>query len=125
MDEDKLKYYSIGEVSDLLDVKESTLRYWEKEFKILKPGRTESNRRIYSDKDIEVIKRIIYLLNDLKYTIAGAREEIEKEKKIKHEKAELTKSKTGIEKKGKNTKKIKEELKDILEILDLNRKKDL
>ena len=69
MNEDKVKYYSIGEVSDILDVKESTLRYWEKEFKILKPQRTDSNRRIYSNEDIEAIKKIMYLLNDLKYTI--------------------------------------------------------
>ncbi len=77
--ENKIVYYSIGEVSNILDVKESTLRYWEKEFDQLKPKRSDSNRRVYSNDDIEMIKKIMHLLVDMKYTIAGAKEELEKE----------------------------------------------
>ncbi len=120
-DNDKVKQYSIGEVSSILGVKESTLRYWEKEFDILNPDRTDSNRRVYTDNDINLIKMIIHLLNDLKYTIAGAKEEINKHKtnnQNNHKKNNQYKN-VNIKNEYKN---IKKELKDILNILDESKK---
>ena len=47
------KYYKINEVAEILNIPESTLRYWEKRFTIIKPKRTESGRRMYTPDDIE------------------------------------------------------------------------
>lgn len=123
MANDEIKYYSIGEVSDLLDIKESTLRYWQKEFDELDPERTDTNRRIYTKKDIKIIKRIMYLLNDLKYTIAGAKEELAKENENiiinDNELSNENKKNENENKKNDETKKeIKKELEMILELLD-------
>ena len=52
------KYYKINEVAEILNIPESTLRYWEKRFTIIKPKRTESGRRMYTPDDIEKIRKI-------------------------------------------------------------------
>jgi DNA-binding transcriptional MerR regulator len=67
------QYFKIGEVSDLLGVKPYVLRYWEKEFRLVRPQKTRTNQRIYARKDVELIARIKHLLYDEKYTIAGAK----------------------------------------------------
>ena len=67
-------YYSIGEVSDILDVKKYVLRYWEKEFFSLSPAKNSAGNRVYKEKDINLLKLIKYLLYDKKYTIEGANE---------------------------------------------------
>ena len=67
-------YYSIGEVSDILDVKKYVLRYWEKEFFSLSPSKNSAGNRVYKEKDINLLKLIKYLLYDKKYTIEGANE---------------------------------------------------
>ena len=56
------KYYSITEVSELCDIKSHTLRFWEKEFKDLKPITRKGNRRYYQKADIDLIKKIQSLL---------------------------------------------------------------
>ena len=56
------KYYSISEVSELCSVKPHTLRFWENEFKDLKPITRKGNRRYYQKKDIEMIEKIQSLL---------------------------------------------------------------
>ena len=67
------KYYSITEVSELCDIKSHTLRFWEKEFKDLKPVTRKGNRRYYQKDDIALIKKIQYLLYEDGMTIAGAK----------------------------------------------------
>ena len=64
--EDKLskKFYKIGDVAEILDIPTSTLRFWEKEFTIIKPKRNAKNVRVYTVKDIESIKMIYYLVKD-------------------------------------------------------------
>jgi len=66
-------FYSIGEVSDIVDVDDYTLRYWEKEFKQLSPRRRSGGIRMYVKKDIDLIMRIKYLLYNRKFTIDGAK----------------------------------------------------
>lgn len=74
-DPEKLKlYYTIGEVSEMLDVNQSLLRYWESEFKTIKPKRSPKGTRYYSQKDIEEIKLIHYLLKERKLKIEGAKQ---------------------------------------------------
>ena len=69
---DKL-YFKIGEVSRLADVAPHVLRYWESEFRDIKPKRATSKQRLYRREDVELILIIKNLLHFQGYTIAGAR----------------------------------------------------
>jgi len=72
---DKL-YFKIGEVCKITDVEPYILRYWESEFKLIKPYRTKSNQRLYRKKDVEAVLKIRKMLYDQKYTIAGAKKKL-------------------------------------------------
>ena len=71
------KYYSISEVSELCSVKPHTLRFWESEFKDLKPITRKGNRRYYQKEDIKIIKRIQDLLYKEGLTISGVRKNLQ------------------------------------------------
>lgn len=73
---DKL-YFKIGEVGKLADVPTHVLRYWESEFKGIKPKRASSKQRLYRREDVKLILQIKSLLHEQGYTIAGARKLIE------------------------------------------------
>jgi len=75
------QYFKIGEVSEILDVEPYVLRYWESEFKILKPTRTRARQRLYHKKDLELLLEIKHLLYDEKFTIAGAKKRLQEMKK--------------------------------------------
>jgi DNA-binding transcriptional MerR regulator len=72
---DKL-YYSITEVSELTGVKPHVLRYWETEFKALKPKKNRAGNRTYRSSDIKLIMLIKKLLYDDGFTIAGAKKKL-------------------------------------------------
>ncbi len=72
---DKL-YYKIGEVSKITGVKPHVLRYWESEFREIKPYKSRSLQRLYRKKDIEIILRIKKLLYAEMFTISGAKRKI-------------------------------------------------
>ena len=55
-------YFKIGEVAELLDLPTHVLRFWESEFKRIKPKRTSAGQRLYRRKDVELIVEIKYLL---------------------------------------------------------------
>jgi DNA-binding transcriptional MerR regulator len=76
---DKL-YYSISEVSQMLGITLSNLRFWEKEFKQLKPRRNPQGTRFYTNEDITLLKQIIYLVNDQNLTLEGARQRLSQKK---------------------------------------------
>ena len=67
------RYFTIGEVSDLCDVKPHVLRYWEQEFPQLKPVKRRGNRRYYQRQDVLMIRQIRSLLYEQGFTIGGAR----------------------------------------------------
>ncbi len=67
------KYYSIKEVSEMLEIPESTLRYWEKEFKEIKPKKNANGVRHYTLDDIEQIKLVNHLVKEKSLTIKGAK----------------------------------------------------
>lgn len=73
------RYFTIGEVSELCDVKSHVLRYWETEFPSLKPVKRRGNRRYYQRHDVLVIRQIRGLLYEEGYTIGGARQRLEAE----------------------------------------------
>lgn len=67
------KVYRIGEVANILKVKTSVLRFWESEFPQIRPKRTETGQRYYSEKDMYTLKRIHFLLYQEGMTINGAK----------------------------------------------------
>ncbi len=71
------RYFTIGEVSTLCDVKPHVLRYWENEFPNLKPVKRRGNRRYYQRHDVIMIRQIRSLLYEHGYTISGARIKLE------------------------------------------------
>ena len=73
------RYFTIGEVSQLCDVKPHVLRYWEQEFPQLKPVKRRGNRRYYQRQDVLTIRQIRALLYDHGFTIGGARQRLEGE----------------------------------------------
>lgn len=75
------QYYSIGDVAAMFKENTSLIRYWEKEFSILKPKKNKKGDRFFRPEDIKNLKMIYHLLRERKYTIEGAKEF------IKHNKA--------------------------------------
>ena len=73
---DKL-YFRISEVSKLTGLEPYVLRYWETEFKLIKPVRTKSRHPLYKRKDLDVIFEIKRLLYEEQYTIAGAKKKLD------------------------------------------------
>jgi len=70
---DQKVFYRIGEVSDLARIKPHVLRYWETEFSVLRPQKSSTNQRLYTQQDIEIILLLKKLLYEEGFTIAGAR----------------------------------------------------
>ncbi|MFA5682996.1 MAG: MerR family transcriptional regulator [Lysobacteraceae bacterium] len=73
------RYFTIGEVSELCEVKPHVLRYWETEFPSLKPVKRRGNRRYYQRHDVLTIRQIRSLLYEQGFTITGARQRLEGE----------------------------------------------
>ena len=71
------RYFTIGEVSGLCEVKPHVLRYWEQEFPQLKPVKRRGNRRYYQRQDVIIIRQIRGLLYEQGFTIGGARQRLE------------------------------------------------
>jgi len=72
---DKL-FFSIREVSDICAVEPHVLRYWETEFKHIKPVKKSGNRRFYRHRDVYAVLQIKHLLYDLNFTIRGAKKRL-------------------------------------------------
>ncbi len=66
-------YYTMREVCNILDVKPHVLRFWETQFPQLNPQRKEGSNRRYTQKDIQLLKKIQYLLYEKKFKIKGAK----------------------------------------------------
>ncbi|HTQ79471.1 MAG TPA: MerR family transcriptional regulator [Thermoanaerobaculia bacterium] len=75
----KRLYYKIGEACKALDIQPYVLRYWETEFPLLSPNKSRSGQRVYSEKELGIIRRIKELLYEEGYTIAGAKKKLEAE----------------------------------------------
>lgn len=69
---DKL-YFRIGEVATIVGVEPHVLRYWETEFRAIKPEKSRKGQRIYSRRDVDTLLKVKELLYSHRYTIAGAR----------------------------------------------------
>lgn len=100
-------YYSISEVAEMFNVNLSNLRFWEKEFPQLKPKRNAKGTRFYTKEDIQIIKKIIFLVEDQKLTLKGA------QRKLSEKKDEVAKKQELVER----LKNIRSELKGIADAL--------
>jgi DNA-binding transcriptional MerR regulator len=70
------RYFRIGEVSRITEVKPYVLRYWESEFRWMAPQKSRSKQRLYRRRDIDIILLIKKLLYEQRFTIAGARRKL-------------------------------------------------
>lgn len=115
----KKLYYSIGEVSKITGLKQYVLRYWETEFKQLKPSKNRAGNRTYKQQEIDLVLKIKELLYKKKFTIEGARQQLarltveDSEVQIAEQTTESQQGGSG----GSNEliHKIRQELKTILE----------
>ncbi|MDR2351198.1 MAG: MerR family transcriptional regulator [Endomicrobium sp.] len=112
------EYFSIGEISQITLVPKHTLRYWESEFKLLRPVRKSSGRRKYHREDVELVFKIKDLLYNQKYSIEGAKKYLIGDKRKKHKDMQDT-LELNLERipDNKFLQNIKDELKYILKLL--------
>jgi DNA-binding transcriptional MerR regulator len=73
----KKLYYSIGEVSEITSIEPHVLRYWETVFKDLSPRKNKAGNRTYREEDITLILKLKHLIQEKKYSTAGAKKIIE------------------------------------------------
>ncbi len=88
-------YYSISEVSEMLSVSQSLLRFWETEFDCIKPYKNKKGNRNYTQKDIEILRKIYYLTKECGFTLEGAKEQMRKKNDL-NEKTQIIDSLTKI-----------------------------
>ncbi|MCC6646176.1 MAG: MerR family transcriptional regulator [Polyangiaceae bacterium] len=69
-------YYRIGEASELVGEKPHVLRYWESEFKGLRPQKSSKGQRVYSRRDIDLLLKVKHLLKHQRFTIEGAKQRL-------------------------------------------------
>ena len=69
-------YYRIGEVEQITAVPAYVLRYWESEFKLLRPKKNPAGQRLYRPRDLELVQRIKTLLYDERLTLEGAKKRL-------------------------------------------------
>ena len=71
-------YYRIGEVAELVGVEPHVLRYWEREFRSIRPTKSAKGQRVYSRRDVENLLRVRELLYGEGFTIAGAKKKMQR-----------------------------------------------
>ncbi|HEY3064382.1 MAG TPA: MerR family transcriptional regulator [Methylomirabilota bacterium] len=82
-------YYRIGEVESLTEVPAYVLRYWESEFKLLRPKKNPAGQRLYRQRDLELVRRIKNLLYEERLTLEGAKKRLLAESRRSTEQLEL------------------------------------
>lgn len=73
-------FYTIGEVAEMFQVNTSHIRFWEKEFDILKPAKNKKGNRLFTNEDIENIKLIYHLVKERGMTLKGAKQKLKDNK---------------------------------------------
>jgi len=85
-------FYSIGEVAEMFDVKTSLIRYWEKEFDIIRPKKNKKGNRLFTKEDIDNFHLIFYLVKEKGMTLKGAKKKIKENKDDTEKNFEIIKS---------------------------------
>ena len=81
-------YYSIGEVAKMFDVNTSLIRFWEKEFDVIKPQKNKKGNRLFTKSDVENFHLIYHLVKERGYKLQGAKDRLKANKKetiVEHE----------------------------------------
>ena len=81
MDSLDKKFYRIGDVAEMLELPQPTLRFWEKEFSELRPRRNAGGTRLYTPNDVEMVRLIKFLVKDKGLTLDGAREHLRRNRR--------------------------------------------
>lgn len=85
-------YYSIGEVAKMFNVNTSLIRFWEKEFDIIKPQKNKKGNRLFTRSDIDNFHIIFHLVKERGFTLQGAKEKLKKNKTETVNSVEMVKS---------------------------------
>jgi len=89
------RYYKIGEVANAFGVNTSHIRFWEKEFDILKPKKNNKGNRLFTQEDLKNLKLIYHLVKEKGYTLEGAKSKMkESPKKIENNHQIITRLET-------------------------------
>lgn len=83
------QYFTIGEVAKMFGVATSLVRFWEKEFDVIKPQKNAKGNRIFTRKDVENFRLIHHLVKEKGYTLQGANEVLKNKKAIAMDKMEV------------------------------------
>ncbi len=75
------EFFSIGDVCELTDLKPHVLRYWESQFRFLNPAKNRSGNRVYTRREVELVMLVKHLLYTEKYTIEGAKQKVDEQRK--------------------------------------------
>ena len=105
-------YYSIGEVAKMLNVTLSLLRFWEKEFPVIRPKKNDKGTRLYTQENIDNIRLIYHLVKEKKLTLEGAKKRLKENKEGVIKNHEIVQRLQNIKKEIHN---IREQLDMILE----------
>ncbi len=112
-------YYRIGEVSRITGLKAHVLRYWESEFKVIRPHKGGSLQRLYRRKDLDLILKIKKLLYEEGFTIAGAKRKIRDLERLENKQTKLKLVEKGSDGKADELlNALQEELKGIRKMLE-------
>jgi len=89
-------YFSIGEVAEMFNVNTSLIRFWEKEFDIIKPQKNKKGNRLFTQEDIENFRIIFHLVKERGYTLQGAKEKLKDNKTETVDNVEIIKTLNNI-----------------------------
>lgn len=103
-------YYSIGEVAAMFGVNTSLIRFWEKEFDIIKPSKNKKGNRLFSAEDLENFKKIFILVKGEGHTLQGAKEKLKNWKDEEH----FSEKSNQLEAKSENKELKPDQLKEII-----------
>tara|TARA_B100000965_G_scaffold333043_1_gene297773 strand:- start:144 stop:470 length:327 start_codon:yes stop_codon:yes gene_type:complete len=85
-------YYSIGEVSQMFEVNTSLIRFWEKEFAIIKPKKNKKGNRLFTQKDVDNFHLIYHLVKERGFTLEGAKKKLRENRDDTMNQVEMLKS---------------------------------
>ncbi len=82
-------FYTIGEVAEIFQVNTSLIRFWEKEFDVIRPQRNKKGNRLFTQKDVDNFHHIFRMVKEQGYTLQGAKEQL-KSKPVEAQEATLS-----------------------------------
>jgi DNA-binding transcriptional MerR regulator len=85
-------YYTIGEVADMFCVNTSLIRFWEKEFDILKPQKNKKGNRLFTQADVDNLHLIFHLVKEQGFTLQGAKDRLKNNREVTEKNHEIIKS---------------------------------